>query len=231
LAVVDGYRQSVLGTTGRRVFSLGQGTLDGIAEATPGTLRGTAIATGDPYTISDPAATFPPNLASIPVAIASGTGAGRSGIIIASTDTSLSLLRPLETDQTSVYQIGGIAWTWKSGWRRLADDEASNPRDLEWAWKPTRSDSSFNAQVYYDHSPQPAEYSRELNWNSDGISVLPGSSNLTLDLSVPRGYNIHRLAGHRDPYGFGHRYLAVQLQGVQGPEPHRMFSLTMNGAE
>lgn len=229
LAVVSGYRQSVAGTTARRIFALGQGTLDLAQEDGLGTLRGVATA-GDSLTITDTTAKFPANIAGAPVVIVSETGAGQVGIISSNSDTQITLVNPLLVPPTagSVYQIGGVTWTWKSGWRTLAEDEAENPRDLEFVWKPTPDQSTVNGQVYYDHSPSPEVWGTD--WNTDGITIASNDPNLTIDLSQPRGYAIHRQAGHRDPYGLGHRYIAVQLQGVQALSPHRIFSLTVNGA-
>jgi hypothetical protein len=46
-----------------------------------------------------------------------------------------------------------------------------------------------------------------------------------------KGYAIQRLSGHRDPYGGGHRYVSLGLAGIQGRDPHRVFSIIINGAE
>jgi hypothetical protein len=228
--VVDGFQQSLVGITARRVFALGQGSTDVVPELSSGTLRG-SVSAADPVTITDPLARFASNLAGVPVSIVSGTGAGQQAIISSNTSDVLTLVHPWDVvpDTTSVYQIGGVNWTWKSGWRRIVDDESDNPRDLEWVFQPTLSESTFSANVFYDHNVNPESWASY--FDDDGVAVAAGQPSLVVDVSSPRGYAIQRMSGHRDPYGYGHRYLATQLNGVQGAEPHRLYQLVLNGVE
>jgi hypothetical protein len=227
LAVISGYRQPALGTTARRVYCHGQGTLDGISEAVPGTLSGTATA-GDTLSLTDATANFPSNLAGVPVAIVSGTGAGQAGVISSNSATTIVPLDPwlIAPDATSTYQVGGVAWQWKSGWRQITDDEAENPRDLEFVFQPATG--LVNAGVYHDHSSTPESWAESIQ--RDGVMISQGTPDITIDLSEPRGYAIHRMSGHRDPYGFGHRYTAMGLVGVQGIAAHRIYQVVVNGS-
>lgn len=231
LAVVGGFRQAVLGTTARRVMTLSQGNLDMIDDEVAGTLRGTATA-ADQYTLTDSLATFPPNLAAVPIFIADGTGAGQYAIISENTATTIVVVKGWDVipDLTSVYQIGGVQWSWKSGWRRAADDESENPRDLELVFAPCPSAQSMHFSFYFDHATVPAN-----EWGygqtSDGIAITASVSEAVVDLTTSRGYVTQRMSAHRDPYGFGHRYLAVKLDGVQGEDAARLYHVVINGFE
>jgi hypothetical protein len=229
LCVVSGYRQPTIGTTGRRVFCLGQGTLDGIAEGVAGTLAGT-VTSADSLSLTDSNASFPSNLAGVPVAVIMGDGTIQSRVVSSNTSTTIVPVEPWDAvpDASASYQVGGVPWTWRSGWRRIADDEAENPRDLEFVFQPTRSTSSFGASLYYDHSQSPQVWPYDMD--RDGISVKQDSTAITVDATSPRGYAIQRMSGHRDPYGFGNRYVSLELNGVQGLDPQRIFEIVINGA-
>jgi hypothetical protein len=228
--VASGYRRSLLGTTARRVFATGVGTLDGLSELTTGTTRGT-VCTGDSLTITDDTASFAPNLAGVPVALVDGTGAGQTAVVSDNTSTTLTLVRPLavQPDETTTYQIGGVPWQWKSGWRRLADDEEEAPRDLEMVWKPTQNPSTMDVKIFYDHHEDPSNWAYAID--VDGITKRDGEPHTIFDLSSNRGYAVQRLTGHRDSYGYGHRYIAIQASGAQGVDPTLVYQIILDGAE
>ena len=230
LGVVNGYRRSTLGTTARRVMCAGLGTLDGVSESVNGTLAGMA-SSGDTLTITDDTANFPANLAGVPVVLAAGTGQGQTAVVSSNTSTTLSLVWPLDVapDTTTQYQVGGVAWQWKSSWRRIEEDEAENPRDLEVVWKPTGSPASMSAQLFYDHNSEPHPWAYDID--SDGISIRANEPSLVFDLTTPRGYAIQRLSGHRDPYGYGHHYQALELSGAQGANVTTVYQVIMDGVE
>lgn len=230
LGIVSGYRRSVLGTTARRVMSAGLGTLDGVSESVPGTLAGMA-SSGDTLTITDLNANFPANLAGVPVVLAAGTGQGETAVVSSNTSTTLSLVRPLAVapDTTTSYQLGGVSWSWKSSWRRISEDEDENPRDIEIVWKPTSAIATMSAELFYDHRSEP--YLWAIDLDRDGISVRSATPSLVFDLTTPRGYAIQRLSGHRDPYGYGHHYMAIELSGAQGSDATTVYQLLLDGVE
>jgi hypothetical protein len=83
--------------------------------------------------------------------------------------------------------------------------------------------------LYHDHSAMPELWAADVR--SQGVTIRKGRPDAAIDPTLGKGYAIQRLSGHRDPYGGGHRYVSLGLVGIQGPDPHRVFSVIINGAE
>jgi hypothetical protein len=221
-----GFRRSLAGSEARRVLCLGEGSTEVVNEGHG--LRGTVTSSG-PLSLTDAAASFPAGLAGAPVSIASGKGVGQQRKIVANTATTLTVDRPwLERpDASSVYQVGGIDWTWRSGWFRYVDQEADNRRDVEIVFQPTRSPSSMSVRLYYDHGAEPRAWARTIE--QDGVATEEGRPEITVDLAHRSGFAAQRITGHRDPMAHGDRFVSVELAGVQAGEPHRIYQVTING--
>ena len=154
-----------------------------------------------------------------------------SGGSPANTADTLRIDRPWldRPDASSVYQIGGVNWTWQSGWFRFVDQEADNTRDVELVFQPVKGDSSVNMRLYYDHADKPRTWAR---------THRPGrrehdrrQPEMTVDMTHRTGYAAHRQTGHRDPLAHGDRYVSVELSGVQAGEIHRVYQVTLNGVD
>lgn len=223
-----GYRRSIGGSEGRRVLCLGEGTSD---LANPSVLsRGTATG-ASPVQIVDSGASFPAGLAGAPVSIVSGSGAGQQRIITGNTATTIDVDRPflVSIDATSVYQVGGIEWSWQSGWYRHVEDEYDNPRDLELIYQPTSTPAVTSVQLFYDHATSPAVW--QYGVSQDGVTTSQGSSIISVSMATPTGYARQSITGHRERNAPGDRYLSVQLSGVQASELVRIYQAAIRGVE
>ncbi len=221
-----GFRRSIAGSEARRVLCLGEGALDVVPDGNG--LRGYVTSAG-PLTLNDSSAPFPANLAGAPVSIAEGRGFGQQRKIVSNTSTQLKLDRPWLTtpDASSVYQIGGINWTWQSGWFRFADEQEDNSRDVELVFQPLRNQSSVSMRMYFDHHTEPKKWARTID--QDGVAVTDGQPEVVVDMTTRSGYAAHRLTGHRDPTAPGERFVSVEIAGVQARDPQRVYSVTVNG--
>ena len=221
-----GYRRSIAGSEARRVLCLGEGSLDAV-DAGNG-LRG-SVTTAGPMTLVDSSAPFPAGLGGAPISIAQGKGVGQQRRIAGNTADTITVDRPwmVRPDGTSVYQVGGVNWSWQSGWFRYVDGEAENNRDVELVYQPVRGESSVNLRLYYDHGERPRKWSRSIA--QDGVSTCEGQPEVTVDMTHRSGFAAHRQAGHRDPLAPGDRYVSVELAGVQAGDVHRVYSVNLNG--
>ena len=228
--VVGGILRPMVGSSGRRVFCLGEGSADVLADAlvADGTV-GSATAT----TLFDPAANFPA-AAGAPVAIVAGTGVGQSRSVAASTATILTLVEPWTTipDATSRYRLGGVPWRWRSGWYELlAAEEDQNPRDLALLALPTQSHVTADIELYYDHHPDPEAWEGAVD--EDAVTIIPGDSRISVDLAHRpgrSGYAIRRLSGHSEFYAGGAMFVSAAMSGVGTGEPVRLSRLSIAGA-
>jgi hypothetical protein len=221
-----GFRRSLAGSEARRVLCLGEGALDAVDSGNG--LRGSVTSAG-PLTLTDSSAPFPSDLAGAPVSIAQGKGFGQQRRIAANTADTLQIDRPwlVRPDATSVYQIGGINWSWQSGWFRYVEGEQDNSRDVEVVYQPVRSPSSIAMRLYYDHATEPRAWARTIQ--QDGTTTIAGLPEVALDMTHKHGQSVHRLTGHRDPRAQGDTFVSVDLAGVQAGEIHRVYQVTVNG--
>ncbi len=221
-----GYRRSLVGSEARRIFCLNEGYTDGVDPASA--IRGNPSSWG-PLSLTDATNRFPTNLAGATVAIAQGTGQGQAREIISSSSDTLTIDRPwdIQPDTTSVYQVGGVQWTWQSGWFRFMDDESGNPRDVEVVYQPLRTPTSVNLNLYFNHDDDPRVW--QYTNADDGVTTVQGSADINVDLTTRSGYAMQRMEGHKDYYAKGDRHVSVAMSGVQAGELVRVYSVTLNG--
>lgn len=226
---LGGHGRALAGTDARRVICLGEGELDGVAGS--GTLRGTVTA-ATATTLTDSTASFGANLGGASVSIAEGTGRGQTAIISSNTSAVLTLLKPWETipDSSSVYQIGGVPWSWRSGWLEFVEDESDNPRDIALVYQPLAGPGTMDLQLYFDHRSDPRAWG--YTSSQDGVSVTDGSPAIQIDMrdrDYRPGYSTYRHSGHGDRDAYGDLYLSLGLSGVKSAETTRIYQVTVKG--
>lgn len=224
-----GRRRSFVGTTARRIVCLSEGSYDG-SDGT-GTTTGTVTA-ATITTLTDSTASFS-DLEGVPIVIIAGTGKGQQRIVASNTGTEITVVQPWDAnetpDTTSVYQIGGIAWAWRSGWFRYQESEEQTNRDVELVFIPATTPNSMDLQVYYDHGTEPELWHRTIT--QDGITTTKGRPEITVDLERSIGWARQKLAEHADPNAYARKFLSVELSGVQSGCPLRLSQLWLNGCE
>lgn len=222
-----GGRRSLAGTDARRVLCLGEGAYDGVDGT--GTLYGTATAS-DSDSLTDSTASFGA-VESAPITIVDGTGVGQTRVIAAVTATSVTIVEPWDTvpDTTSVYQIGGIPWRWRSGWFRFINAEEDTARDAEIVFAPTTLPSWLSMYLYFDQSVTPRAWSRSIN--QDGVRTTEGDPRITVNLNTEVGWARQRISGHSGTYSYGDTFVSVEMRGCQSGEPVRVSQVVLNDIE
>jgi hypothetical protein len=223
-----GARRSLCGTTARRVVCLGEGTYDGVQDGL-GTLRG-AVTSSDATHLVDTSASFV-SVEGAPVYIVDGPARDQQRVIATVTATGLEVTQPwdVEPPAGSTYQIGGIPWSWRSGWFRYVDGEEENPRDVEVVFRPVGSAASLDMRLFFDHMLTPRAWDRAIE--QDGVSTAEGDPHINVDLTQPVGWARQRITGHANTYSGGDRFVSVGLSGVQTGEPTRVSQVIINGVE
>lgn len=221
-----------LGSSGRRVLLFWEGNLDGV-DPTAGTVRGTATAAGL-LSLTDAAASFAAaDLVGHPVTLVDGKGKGQTRTVVAATATTLKVDRPwLDLpDATSVYQVGGVGWSWRSGWFHWVWDEQTNPRRVEVQFEPTRAEALATLRVYKDREDEPVTWRTPYKLDeASGVRSRAGDPDLVIDLAKPNGFAQKRLDGHREHHIDGWRHVGVGLSGCSGTEDVRVEELKIDGA-
>lgn len=224
---IDGNDVVFLGSSGGRVFVLAEGELEGVSSAS-GTVTGTASSSGV-LTLVDSSATFDSvSLPGATVDIVSGTGAGQRRTIVAATATKLTVLIPWTElpDTTSLYQIGGVQYRWKSGVFRYVPIEKANQRAVEILARPADTGTAV-IRNYLNRSDTPVDWG--LNAVSQGVRTAKADPDAEMDLTNEDGYWRLRLDGLRQPGMDGNRFLEVELAGVKGEDHMAFFEMNIEG--
>lgn len=228
---LDGLERVFLGGAGGEVYLLGEGTLDRV-DASKGTVRG-IVDSATLLSLTDESASFGNDLVGSVVVIVDGRGKRQRRRIVAVEDTTLRLDRPwlILPDDLSVYQVGGVQWSYRTGWFRWAPGEEESPRRLEICFDPCESLTSLKARIYYDRSKTPVVWDYAYDQDqSNGMSSEPEEPDLTGDLTKTIGQIQRRLNSHKEFYIDGPRFVAVALDGVTNKDEVRILSLSIDGA-
>jgi hypothetical protein len=223
--------QVYLSSSGNRVFAMWIGSLD-VADGSAGTVYGTATGSGL-FSLTDSQAKFASSgLVGAPLWIVDGNGKGQRRTIVAVSGTTLTIKEPwLDLpNTTSIYQIGGIYWRYKTGAYRFIRKDVNNPRRLEVITKPLDNSALMNMRIYLNRSESP------VTWNADyqlddgqRVSSVKDSSDVECDLTKASGFFQMRIDGHRDHYLDAARYLELELNGVTNKDAQEVRSITIDG--
>jgi hypothetical protein len=217
-ASLDGRQKTVypmLGTDAKKVFSYWAGTLDGPQLGT-GTLRGYVTSAGV-CSLTDNLAAFPGSgVVGNAVCIVNGTGRGQRRIVDAVSGQTLQITEPwsVQPDASSIYQLGGIAWDYKSGAFRFLDGEDTEERRIEVVGQPTTQPCLARMNIFYNRLPKPETQKVLYNTVSgEGVSSQVGDPDFVLDLTKSIGFWQKRISNHKELYADGVRFLELEMFG------------------
>lgn len=231
--LMPGLRQTpVAGGPAKKVFAIGYEQLD-VARADAGQTYGTVTSAGD-STLSDSTASFPASHVGATVTIIDGNGFGQRRKITAVSGDTLSLLSPwtITPDETSIYQIGAVAWRWRSKRFRCLREEQSHDRGVQINWDPVEHFALLYLRIYRD-----AEQTPIVPWLSSvraGQEAQPirhrrGVPGARIDLNYRGGYaQAHLTEGgdlHRDQLDA----ISIELAGYSGVDALHIHDVTVTG--
>ena len=230
---IDNKRRVLLGMDARRVGSTKVTPLDGPSK-NDSRVRSTATG-GSLITIEDNGNSFSDiTYEGMPIQIVTGAGAGQSRIIVKVEDTKLTIDRAWLTlpDATSVYQIGGIRWKYKTSLMRWLVDYGGTKsiRGYEVGFEPMSSDSTMIVRkfVNYDEDAETLEYDRS-SVEGDGVSTEAGSADMVIDLTDTTGVVSQSLDDYITPRAKANRLFRLQLEGIPNNERQKLYEITVDG--
>jgi hypothetical protein len=232
VGTLDGQRRVFLGGPGGQVYLLGSGGMD-VADPQGGTVRGTA--TSATWTsLSDAVASFGATALNAPVAIVSGRGKGQARKVVAVAAGRLDLSRPWRVlpDDTSVYQVGGVQYQYRTGHFRFSRSDEQQRRTLEILFEPTDGESLCDLRLYLDRAKEPVEWATARGGEEAmGFRSEAGESDLVLDLSRPQARAQVRLDSRKEADADGPTLAAWELSGTQGAERPAFCQVTLEGVQ
>ncbi len=235
LGRLGGRKQVFLGGEARKIIAANRGNLDGPMK-NAGRLRGN-VSSWTYTSISDSSAQgkFPPSaqIVGSPLHIVSGKGKGQWRKIVSIAGTRINVDQPWLNipDTTSVYQIGGIGWKWKSGRFRWSVNDMQSERAVEALFRPTVESARMAIRLYKNRDDEPYEMGFDRS-SSDGrgVSCAVDDSSLEVDTTKDNGFVRHQLDHGRDSDVDGDRFIAVELVGVTNGEKQIVYEVNVEGA-
>jgi hypothetical protein len=222
----SGRLQNFYGTTGRRVLAHATSPLDGVL---PSAVYAAPVTDSGFDWLSTPASM--PAGVGFPVIITGGRGEGQARIVTGITGSRIYVRDPwlVRPDDTSTIQIGGIPWSWKSGWLRWLDEEMTNPRALLISFKPTTVPNVVTFNHYTDRSDTPDETA--LDRSEDGVAVSAGNPNVRMSIpDLAGGFSEIMMFHGKQGYIKGARLVSLGLNGVGTTDPVNVFQIDLDGA-
>src|SRR6185369_2353083 len=226
---------TLLGTDAKKVWAFWQDdlTLDG-PNAAKGTVRGTVSSAGL-TSLTDSTASFPTSgVVLAPLCIVSGMGKGQTRIISSVSGTTLYITQPwlITPDTTSVYQIGGVEWSYQTKWFRFVDDEETNKRRVEAIYDPLTEACTADLQLYADFSGTPLNAGTTVQSSDNaGVGFTEGEPFMVIDFTKSIGFAQQRFDGHKERDGDGWRFVSLGLSGVSNADPVKLYGLTVDGVK
>lgn len=222
----------------RKVLAASVGTLD-VADADISTVRGTATSSTG-FTLTDSLASFV-GVVNAPLSIVHGRGKGQTRRIVeivSATQLRVSAPWAILPDTTSIYQIGGIHWKFRSQWFRFAPNEMVAQRRFEFIFQTTLAaayaDMRFRLDLAKDGETDGKgnEIQAQTIGFGDrcGVKSTKGETDLTVDMTRSNGLVDVQLPGGKDFFVQGRRYTQFDLEGWTNEDRARLYQMLYEGA-
>lgn len=231
LGKIDSRQQMFVGSNAGEVLALGQGEVDG-PDPEAGDIRGTVTSAGLDWIVDSAASFATDGLVNNPIHIVDGTGRGQWRRVVSVSGTTIKVDQPWLTkpDTTSVYQLGGVAWRWRSKTFRIASSDTVAKRVITTVTRPTSTSTAMSLDIYWDRKSSAVKWPRKVSSGSgEGVRTDAGQSKAVFDLTKLNGF--HQIAfDDQAPRGVEReRYMDIELSGVKGESPVRLFEVTIAG--
>lgn len=226
---LNGVPTVFLGSDARTVGAYWQGTMDFLDSSAAGTKRGTATS-WTLTSLSDSTAAFEASAVGATVHIVDGTGRGQARRVVERTTAKLTVQHPwlIMPDATSVYQLGGVQWVWRSKRFRLSESNTTKSTGLSLLFEPTENDATIGVQVHRDFNRSPVNWKTPTSSQAGNqLRTDADKPHFVIDTSKELGH-VNKSFPRKRAGGFdGPRYNTVELSGVTNDEPITVYELTL----
>lgn len=244
------YRRLLLGGASGYVHVHGDSNADGIDTDTEmGTLTGT-VTSATANTLTDSTATFTSTMVGAPVAIISGTGKGQTATVQSQSAHQLVFTTNWTTtpDTTSVYLVGAIQWSFKTGLLKyllnVPKDDMQLERDLARAirvsWQPTAHSCLMDIRKFSNNNTSPDTFYGNYQ-DGSGLTIVDGDTSATQDmlssLDQAEGATIQAVGFTRLQFDSGaedksivDRWLSAYVTGYASRDRVTVFAVEIEGA-
>ncbi len=215
-------------------YAMWTGTTD-VADPGVGSVRGIATSVGIDW-LADSTASFATSgigsVVNAPLVIVDGTGKGQYNKVVSATATQLNTAWPwvIKPDTTSVYQVGGVAWNWKSTWLRLSKTEQMQDRRIELLYLAAANPATMDVRTRQDFGLPDVQKLSFTSKQGGGVRSDNGLPDKVVDLTKPSGLVTIRVPGNREEFTDGRRYLQVEIAGATNKDLVSVYEVVIEGA-
>lgn len=237
----EGLPQLYYGGQHAKVLAAWKGPLD-IARPGLGTVRNYATA-ATAFTLLDSLASYASTgMVNAPLAIVHGKGKGQIRRIVAVSGTQLKIDMPWSEmpDTTSIYQIGGIHWKFRSSWFRMAATDNNMQRRFEFMFEPLVADAYADFRFRFDFAEEAEKQSADQTFDAGGgIKTIKGDADMTVNMKkrpiIRAGENringiVQReIPGYKELFAMGRRYMQFELEGWTNEQTPSIYQFVLEG--
>ena len=137
------------------VYAVGVGNLD-VVEDSADVVR-TPVSSSSLNSIVSGNEEFPADSVLAPISIVEGRGKGQTRVISSISGHTARIETPwsILPDTTSKFQVGGIAWRWRSGIYRFVMSEVQQKRRIATSFRRSDAESTMDVRMFRDFSDDP----------------------------------------------------------------------------
>lgn len=185
------------------------------------------------FTLTDETCTWPTSgMVNAPVAIIGGRGKGQERKIVSVSGQTMTVNAPwlVMPDSTSVYQIGGIPYIYRSNWFRLSAKEETARRRFEMLFEPQVSPTTARMQWFDDFSSDPQVQSvTTLSKDGGGIASTKDDADLIIDMTRKNGFVQRQFPYGKEYYSEGRHYSQFTIQGFTNADQVKLYQFLLEG--
>jgi hypothetical protein len=133
-------------------------------------------------------------------------------------------------DATSVYQVGGVVWNWKSTWLRLSKTEQMQDRRIELLYATAAYPATMDVRTRQDFGAPDVQKLSFTSKQGGGVRSDNGLPDKVVDLTKPSGLVTIRVPGNREEFTDGRRYLQVEVAGSTNKDLVSVYEIVVEGA-
>lgn len=234
--LLSGRQRVVVGCEDDMILLASQGNTDIITAQ----VRGTATASGA-TTLTDSTANFSASIIGAPVFIVQGTGKAQSvRYITARTSTQITVNAAWDTNPgtDSVYLIGGIEWSCKTGIFDYINADRHTQHGARVIYQPTPTAGKFDIRRYLDHRATPENWAVSMPDTGDSVETTADNPDAVVNMLSTKdspgqatGYVRLPLNVGMDDETLSTRFSAIEMRGYQGDDPIVIYELEMEGVK
>lgn len=222
--------QLYFGSTGRTVLASDTCVLDGVSPEKGNTRLGVASSTNFGVTIDRD---LPPSIVGLTITIARGRGKNQTRTIESVSGRTITISRPwsAKPDSTSVIQLAGISYQYRSGKFQYANQETRNPRSVRIFHKPSSvAGDRCDLRLFPDWDDRPQNWYTDMTEReSYGITYTKDQPDAEIDLTKSTGKTSLRSDGHRESNIDSPTFLTFELKGVSSESPLSIRQIILEG--